>query len=302
MSNAQKCSVVIPAGRPDRDLAPLLDALRAMTCPEGMDLELLLVVPDTSGSKFEPDEVVRLVDAGGLHPPGEMRNIGAAQSRAGWLLFIDDDCLPPPDTLVNLLACAEQDDWIGAVGCRLVSAQAGFWNRCADYALFSAYQFDEEREIALGSAVLLVRRTAFEEAGGFDTDLRASEDWDFCLRLAGEGWACRFTPAVEVRHEHRRGSCGAILRMAWLSGRCSGLTVQQRHAKHMTLPARIALRFKHPVLYPLVMLPYALMLAVADVWTFRRDPIIWACWPVVFMARLSYQFGAWRALWRTSDR
>ena len=62
------------------------------------------------------------------------------------------------------------------------------------------------REIdwALG-ACLLVRRSAWEEVGGFDEGFRPLyvEDIDLAWRLREAGWTVRQTPAAVARHEHQ---------------------------------------------------------------------------------------------------
>jgi GT2 family glycosyltransferase len=50
-------------------------------------------------------------------------------------------------------------------------------------------------------AFLLVRRAAWDAAGGFDDDQwMYGEDLDLCWRLAHEGWLTRYEPRGRVRH------------------------------------------------------------------------------------------------------
>ena len=50
-------------------------------------------------------------------------------------------------------------------------------------------------------ALLAIRKTAFEDVGGFDESFfMYYEETDLCLRLAKRGWKIRFTPATEVIH------------------------------------------------------------------------------------------------------
>ena len=50
---------------------------------------------------------------------------------------------------------------------------------------------------------LLVRRAAFEDAGGFGTHFYPGEDTKFCLALVNNGGRIRYDPGVVVYH-HRR--------------------------------------------------------------------------------------------------
>ncbi len=53
----------------------------------------------------------------------------------------------------------------------------------------------------LVGAVLLVRRSAFDEVGGFDPDFfMFNEEVDLCYRLTHTGWRVRFCPTGEFVH------------------------------------------------------------------------------------------------------
>jgi N-acetylglucosaminyl-diphospho-decaprenol L-rhamnosyltransferase len=57
------------------------------------------------------------------------------------------------------------------------------------------------------AAFMLVRRSAFEDVGGFDESYRLYfEDVDFCVRLWSAGWSVRLDPTIVVRHEHQAAS------------------------------------------------------------------------------------------------
>jgi N-acetylglucosaminyl-diphospho-decaprenol L-rhamnosyltransferase len=64
-------------------------------------------------------------------------------------------------------------------------------------------------------AFVVVRRTAFEEVGGFDERYRLYfEDVDFCVRMWSHGWRVRLNPDVVARHEHRAFSRGSMVSWA----------------------------------------------------------------------------------------
>jgi GT2 family glycosyltransferase len=49
---------------------------------------------------------------------------------------------------------------------------------------------------------MMVRRTVFEELGGFDERLRVEYgDVDFCLRVGAKGYRVIYTPYAVLRHE-----------------------------------------------------------------------------------------------------
>lgn len=110
------------------------------------------------------------------HGAAYSRNIGAAQCESEWLLFLDDDdqlCEGYFDSMTQLLSSHPQvQAWIPDVqGARrrhlspveLSDAQAR--NRVGDCSGF------------------LIKKTLFEEIGGFDERFPSMQDWDMWLRL-----------------------------------------------------------------------------------------------------------------------
>lgn len=80
------------------------------------------------------------------------------------------------------------------------------------------------------AAFYVVRRSAWEELGGFDESyFLYFEDVDLCERLRRAGWKIRFDPAVVVRHEFAAASRRAFFAPA------------TRH--HMRSAARFFMRF-----------------------------------------------------------
>jgi GT2 family glycosyltransferase len=76
---------------------------------------------------------------------------------------------------------------------------------------------------------LLVRREAFEAAGGFVEGIRSAGDVDLCWRLQRDGWRMERRPAAVAAHRHRedlRSFLGMIARYgagaSWLNRRYPG--------------------------------------------------------------------------------
>jgi N-acetylglucosaminyl-diphospho-decaprenol L-rhamnosyltransferase len=56
-------------------------------------------------------------------------------------------------------------------------------------------------------AAMLIRRSAYEEVGGFDAGFFLyMEDADFCRRLTRAGWSVDYLPGVRLRHGYVRAS------------------------------------------------------------------------------------------------
>ena len=286
-------SIVIPSARPDRVTATVR-SLQVQSIPRSM-YEIIVVTPDPCELSCHLGAEVRFVSSGQLFPPGKMRNLGAEHALGNFLCFFDDDCLAPDTFLEHMTHILQAQASVGAVGCRVVAHDNTFWDRCADQALFTAYQGRKAGMVSgLGSAAMVVRSEAFRAAGGFDEVLKASEDWDLSLKLREHGWKCHFTIATEVRHDHRRGGFFSILHSAWNSGRDSGLIVQKRHPISTSRVARYMVLADKIHLYWLAILPYASLMTIA--WLINSPVSMFPCLPVVFLSRLAYQLGVFKSL------
>ncbi|MBW1699404.1 MAG: glycosyltransferase [Deltaproteobacteria bacterium] len=288
-------SVIVPASR-NETLRNTLGALLTQSIPENR-YEIILVVPSDRVFDIPPASSIKKITTNRLFPPGKMRNIGAKHASGEILFFVDDDCIPPPSWLEYTYHLFCDNRKVGAMGCRVAGIKGTFWDRCADYALFSRYQHKSGFYGHLGSAALAIRKEAFFDVNGFEESLLASEDWDISIKLEKNGWLCRFDPCIEVLHDHQRDSLLGILSMGFKSGYRSGLFVQERHKKQMSPAALILLKFKHPFIYPIAMLPYAVALTVFWILEHSRgEPRIFLFSPFIFLSRLSYQMGVWTRL------
>jgi len=237
---------------------------------------------------------INIVESNKLFPPGKMRNIGANHAQGDSLFFIDDDCIPPPEWIEFTSRIFVENSNVGAVGCRVIGVKDTFWDRCADYALFTGYQSKKAFKGPLGSAAIAVRKEAFESVHGFEENLLASEDWDLSLKLISKGWHCFFNPDTFVRHDHRRDRLCKIIRMGYLSGNRSGLVVQKMYKDKISIPASILVRFKNPWLYPFISIPYAISLALFQITSLLKSEkkvIIYS--PFMIICRIAYQSGVW---------
>ena len=303
MNNGLKplVSVIIPSGRPEM-VDKTIRLVEQQDIP-ATDIEIIVVSPSDDRRRDTTDNRVRTANVPRLYPPGKMRNIGAAAARGELLAFIDDDCQPPENWISGLAIVLQRDDRTAAVGCRVVGIPNSFWVRCADYSLFSAYQLHKGKKIPLGSAAVLVRRDAFQSAGGFDQELLASEDWDFSLKLIARNWVCRFDPSIEVNHEHGCVSYLKILQKAYNYGKRSRLVVQKRHSEQMSALAKLSLAMRSPWLYWLLILPYALIVSTAQSLDFMgADKRIPLYFPVILSSRISYHCGVLVGLIDDADK
>lgn len=159
------------------------------------DMELLLVNPCRTG-----------IDS--------MRNTAATLCVKGefdYLLFIDDDVLPPPDTLARLIAC-EADIAAGSV----VIRGYPFDYMCFRYTtdkqnnMRALSHYDDAYQIqemdAVGFSCCLIKRSLIEkvEPPYFITGVNHTEDVYFCLKARQVDPVCRIVVDTQL-------VCGHIL-------------------------------------------------------------------------------------------
>ncbi len=158
-------------------------------------------------------------------------NVGAAASSAPVVLFLNSDVFPTaPAWTERLLEFHQAHADLGALGCKLLyedrsiqHAGMYFYRDYYPYRLWENLHYFKglprewpqaavDRAVpAVTGAALLVSRSAFEQAGGWDDSyiLANYEDSDLCLRLAKNGYTNRYCSSVELYHLERQSQQGA---------------------------------------------------------------------------------------------
>lgn len=191
MQAAATVGVLIPTYNPGAYLQQAIDSVRRQTFSDYH----IYVVDD--GSSTVPDladaddiTVVRRANAG----VSRTRNFAASLGDEQYLAFLDQDDVWHPQKLarqVELMA-----DRPEASGCFTWARNIDDTGQVMGNA-YGAYDHDISRGRALGGGVvlssLLVRRSAFTEAGGFDPAQLIVQDWDLLIRvsLIGDVLVCR---------------------------------------------------------------------------------------------------------------
>jgi hypothetical protein len=117
---------------------------------------------------------------------GDLRNRAAASSRGEILAFVDAD----NEIISGWMSAAVDalaDDAVGAVGAPYHSPSPGTWVQ-RSYDRLRRHPTTREPVDWLGSGNMAIRRTVFEEVGGFDTSLETCEDVDLCRKLRHRGY------------------------------------------------------------------------------------------------------------------
>jgi N-acetylglucosaminyl-diphospho-decaprenol L-rhamnosyltransferase len=169
---------------------------------------------------------VELVEAGGNLGFGRAVNLVAGRTESEWIAASNADVEVRPGAIDALLEAGARDPGAGAIAPRLVipdgsTQHSAFAFPTVPYAFVLAtglYKlsrrlgdrlaipgcWDAERARRVPWAVaafLMVRRSAWDEVGGFDErQWMYAEDLDLGWRLQEAGWATRYEPGAVVDH------------------------------------------------------------------------------------------------------
>ncbi|MBN1628312.1 MAG: mycofactocin biosynthesis glycosyltransferase MftF [Thermoleophilia bacterium] len=213
-------SVIVPTRDRADDLDECLEALGRVDYPR--DRLEVIVVDDGSTDGAAVAEVVarrghRLISNDRNRGPAYSRNRAAREAAGEILAFIDSDCVAGPRWLRELTPYFLWDR-VGAVGGRTVGyytkSRLDRYEEVASPLDMGRYLMVEAKgpsTFYVPTCNLLVRRSAYGEAGGLREDLLVGEDVDFCWRLRAGGSYLVYSPEGVVRHKHR-DRLGSMLR------------------------------------------------------------------------------------------
>jgi GT2 family glycosyltransferase len=277
-----RVSILLPSRCEPRLIEPCLNSLLTQTTYAHYEVLLLVEDHDRSAAddslariQFANSSRVRVLDYPNRPFNFSWINNWAASFATGeFLCFLNDDTtVITPDWLERLLARACQPG-LAAAGPMLrypngSIQQAGVilgLGGVAGHACHGLAEGDcgyldraclEQDVSCLSAACLVIRKSIFQNFGGFDEALPvAYNDVDLCLRLRKAGWRLLWTPAVEVLHHesastgrhdapHRRHefrSAVALMRERWGPeldrDPYYNLNLSLRNAFHLAFPPR----------------------------------------------------------------
>ncbi len=227
----QRISVVICTHNGARTLRTALESVQQLAYA---DYEVIVV--DDGSTDAVPEIVAEFrdvrclrIDHSGL---SAARNHGARAATGEIIAYLDDDAAAD-DEWLTFLALGFEDPRVGCVGGPNIPPMAQHLvEACVAAAPGGpAHVMLNDREAEhLPGCNLAVRRTAWEETGGFDERHRtAGDDVDFCWRLMEHGWRLVFEPGAMVWHA-RRATVRAYLRQqAGYGAAEAALIAQHRH-------------------------------------------------------------------------
>ena len=195
-----RISVVVPVLNEERSIRALLDGLMDQTRPPE---EIVIVDGGSTDAtpriveeyKVQNDRVQLIRELNAL--PGRGRNVGAASATCEWLAFIDAGVRPARDWLARIAEHAESDPNVDVVYGAWEPVTDSFFKECAAmaYAYVPLNGVDEHSRAILSS---LMRRSVWQEVGGFAEHLRSAEDLLFMGKVDSAGFKIAYAPAALV--------------------------------------------------------------------------------------------------------
>ena len=204
---APRVSVVVPTYNRAPTLGRLLGALARCATPAG-GVEVIVV---DDGSSDDTAAVVARSALPGLQYVRQ-ENAGAAAARnRGWrhargelVAFTDDDCVPSPTWLVELVDAMTRCACDGAGGV-IVPLVPGYLADFVQAERLVGHGGDADDVTYLVTANAVFRRETLEAVGGFDERFpgAAGEDTDLTMRLRASDFAVTLLEGAVVAHDHR---------------------------------------------------------------------------------------------------
>lgn len=201
MTNNPLVSIIIPCHNQGHFISQAIESALAQTY---QNIEVVVVndgSTDNTRKVMESyGEQIQYIEKenGG---PSSARNSGVLGSSGEWLQFLDADDIITSNK-IEKQALGGLPSYVGCVysGWRDVHVCGEIMASC-----FPKVPSDFVKAFLTGNmltpSAILIRRTAFESAGGFDEGLKGFEDWDLWFRIALDGW--RFVSVDGIYTIHR---------------------------------------------------------------------------------------------------
>lgn len=189
-------SIVIPAFNEERYIADCLGSLQQLNYPADL-LEIIVV---DNGSADKTAEIARGFNVSVYVLPnvkvGAVRNFGVAKSRGDIIAFLDGDCMPAANWLLDA------QEYMKANNCDVVGGTCLLrpnpsWVESA--WVISDQPKDNPHGTLIGGSILL-HKSVFQAVNGFDETLTAGEDSNLGHRLRNQGYTVHIAKCCAFVH------------------------------------------------------------------------------------------------------
>jgi len=206
-----QATVIVPTLEAGENLHECLRALDAQTC---RDFEIVVV--DNSGRGIALPPRVRVIHNRENMGFGAAVNQGIEAARGEFICTLNDDAIPDPRWLEELIAACRADAEAGMCASQIRLAESPDLLDSAGMQVYldgtskqrgrmaPASGFAAPEEVLFPSACAALYRLAMlEKVGLFDPDyFLYCEDTDLGLRARRAGWRCLYVPGAVVYHHY----------------------------------------------------------------------------------------------------
>ena len=193
-------SIVIPMYNAGKIIENVLQSLENQT---DKNFEII-IVDDVS-----TDDSVEIVKKHSLEPiilpknggPSRARNVGVKNAKADVILFMDTDVILCPDVIEKLIEMFK-DQSINVVA-GINDTKNHYNNFISDYEnLYISYMYHNLVNFASGfyTCFTVIRKNVFNNVGGFNENIRMSEDTEFGHRLLRKGYKINLNKKIVFSH------------------------------------------------------------------------------------------------------
>jgi cellulose synthase/poly-beta-1,6-N-acetylglucosamine synthase-like glycosyltransferase len=220
-------SIILPTfGRPDE----VENFLQSISAQQFRNFEVIIAdgsldnILEPVISKYRP-----IVDLTYLYEKGlgasESRNLGCSKAKGGFLVFIDSDCVVPPDYLAKVDDFLNVHPEIDAYGGPDAAHESfSILQKAINYAMTSMLTTGGIRgkkqhvgKFQLRGFNMGIRREAFFKVGGY-SGMQVAEDIDLSMRLQKAGYKTALITEAFVYHR-RKATLNKFFRQLYFHGK-----------------------------------------------------------------------------------
>ncbi|HUB10934.1 MAG TPA: glycosyltransferase family 9 protein [Acetobacteraceae bacterium] len=214
-----RVAIIIPTCAAQGYIENCIATLRARTAYPDYEIVCIDNIPDSqmAWKLWLQQNADRIIDIPETFNWSRFNNLAAAATDSDYVLFLNDDIEITQDDWLDALLEHAQRPEVGIVGPRLLYASGkvqhagmflgagigrhAFRFAAADEPGYFGLALTQRNVIAVTGACMLMRRSVFEELGGFDEAHSViNNDLDFCLRAHQAGKLTVYTPHVSLLH------------------------------------------------------------------------------------------------------
>lgn len=206
-------AVVVPVFNGGQTFDACLAALAALDPPPGD----VVVVDDHSTDRsadLAAARGFRVIRTSGRGGPASARNLGVQKTTSDLLLFVDADVIVPVDLVARVRAALADPSIAAVIGCYDERApDQGFFTQYKNLYQRYVHQRAKREAFTFWGACGAIRRSVFNEIGGFDPDYAQAsiEDIELGYRLRDAGYRIVLERSIEVTHV-KRWTLGRLVR------------------------------------------------------------------------------------------